>query len=87
VRLLSRFPNQLNGGGGGLVCAVRVGKRTLLPPPQSFPPPKTFRGNVDDKHALINETEAIPEKGVGGSFACLANLDKFEDHLTLVLRD
>jgi hypothetical protein len=42
---------------------------------------------VDDKHALITKTGAIPEKGVDGSFACLVNLGKFEDHLTLVLRD
>lgn len=26
----------------------------------------TFRGNVDDKLALITKTGAIPEKGVGG---------------------
>jgi hypothetical protein len=49
--------------------------------------PPTFGANVDDKLALITKTGAIPEKGVGGSFACLANWTKFEDHLTLVLRD
>ena len=44
--------------------------------------PKLFRGVVDDKHALITKTGAIPEKGVDGVI-CLPG--KCEDHLTLVI--